>query len=143
GGDGRLELQGVQKRRGYLRPAGSPTLPLEYGRDVRGGLLALSGGDVEHLRLVASTRMHVQVELADAASADGLMVLDDKGAAIAVNVFEGRSRTTTGRLPLQNGRSPVLVVPDTAATLVLAKGDSEVRRVPLSLQLGEVNRVRL
>jgi hypothetical protein len=44
---------------------------------------------------------------------------------------------------LTDGRSPVFVVPDSAATLVLRKGDREVEQHPLQLRAGDVNTLRL
>jgi RNA polymerase sigma-70 factor (ECF subfamily) len=140
--DGRFELPAVPKQNVYLRLDGEGILPVEYGRGVAGGLLELSRGDAEHLRVVVATRMHVQVELAEPAAADTLSVLDGQGEAITVNVFDGHSRMETDDLKLDHGRSPVFVVPDTAATLVLRKAGAEVRRVPLVLQGGDVNRLR-
>jgi hypothetical protein len=85
----------------------------------------------------------VQVELADAAAADHLMVLDGDGRTLVINVFSGRSRSETDTLQLRDGRSPVFVVPDTAATLVLRQGGREVARHALHLLGSDVNRLRL
>ena len=60
-----------------------------------------------------------------------------------LNVFQGRGRTSTDELPLAEGRSPVFVVPDTAAVLVLKKDGKEVAREPLNLRAGDVNTLRL
>jgi hypothetical protein len=70
-------------------------------------------------------------------------VLDAAGEKVFINVFEGRSRREVDTLKLTAGRTPVFVVPDTAATVVLKKGGAEVRRAPISLQGGDVNHVQL
>ncbi|MFY9344699.1 MAG: carboxypeptidase-like regulatory domain-containing protein, partial [Planctomycetota bacterium] len=143
GSDGRFFLPKVPHRAVYLRLDGDTILPLEYGRDVAGGLLELAAGSPEDLRLVVAVRVHVQVELLDPASADAIRVLDGDGRALIVNVFEGRGRRETDELELPGGKSPVFVVPDSAATLVLAKAGKEVRREPLQLRPGAVNTLRL
>ena len=72
-----------------------------------------------------------------------MAALDGEGRPVVLNVFEGRGRTSTDELPLAEGRSPVFVVPDTAAVLVLRKGGVEVAREPLNLRAGDVNTLRL
>ncbi len=139
---GHFHLTNVPHTRVYLRIDGEPILPIEFGREVPGGLLELSAGQTGHLRIVATRRMHVQVELSDPALADGLVILDLEGRCLPINVFAGRSRRTTDTLPLENGKSPVFVAPDTAATIVLRKAEKEVRREPLTLRSGAVNELR-
>jgi len=139
---GRFELHDVPKDRAYLRLDGENILPLEHGRGVEGGLLVLTGGRTSDLRIEVRVRVHVQVELVDAGLADTLAVLDLAGRPLIVNVFQGRSRRETDTLPFTDGKTPVFVVPDTASTLVLRKGDQEVRREPLQLRVGAVNSLR-
>ncbi|MCR9247341.1 MAG: sigma-70 family RNA polymerase sigma factor [bacterium] len=140
---GRFRLENVPKRRVYLRVDGEPILPIEFGRGAEGGLLELSNGEPENLRIEVVRRMHMQLELQRPDLADGVSVLDAHGAPLPINVFRGRGRSTTLRLPLDGGRSPVFVVPDTAVTLVLQKGEDEVRREALLLQPGTVNKLVL
>ncbi|MBL8755647.1 MAG: sigma-70 family RNA polymerase sigma factor [Planctomycetes bacterium] len=141
--DGRFVLSKVPHRAAYLRLDGDTILPLEFGRGVDGGLFEALGGNATDVRLVVAARLHVQVELLDVASADALRVLDGSGREVSLTVFEGRSRNDTPRLTFVAGRSPVFVVPDGAATLVLEKDEKEVRRELLSLQPGPVNTLRL
>ena len=61
---------------------------------------------------------------------------------LEISEFRGGGRREAGRQPLQQGRSNPLAVADTASTLVLYKGDEEVRRVPLRLTPGERTVVR-
>jgi RNA polymerase sigma-70 factor (ECF subfamily) len=141
--EGRFSLRDLPKQHVYLRLDGDRILPLEYGRGVPGGLLALTGGEAGDLRIEVGVRMHVQIELLDVASADSLAVLDAEGRRIIVNVFSGRGRQETESLQLSEGRSPVFVVPDTAVTLVLSKAGVEVRREALQLRPDGVNTLRL
>ena len=140
---GRFELPRVPKAWAYFRLDGDKILPSEPGRGQPGGLLDLSGGRPLEFRFEVGMRIHVQVELLDPLRADSLAVLDNEGRAVPLNVFQGRGRTTTDELALAEGRSPVFVVPDTAAVLVLRKGDKEVAREPLNLRAGDVNSLRL
>ncbi|HZN40900.1 MAG TPA: sigma-70 family RNA polymerase sigma factor [Planctomycetota bacterium] len=140
---GRFQLPRVPKAWAYLRLDGDKILPSEPGREHPGGLLDLSAGRPLEFRLEVGMRMHVQVELLDPQRADSIAVLDHEGRAVILNVFQGRGRTSTDQLPLAEGRSPVFVVPDTAAVLVLRKDGKEVAREPLNLRAGDVNSLRL
>jgi RNA polymerase sigma-70 factor (ECF subfamily) len=140
---GRFELRDVPRQFAYLRLDGSAILPLEYGRGNAAGLNGLCGGDPAHVELVVAARRHVQVELTDASAADTLSVLDRDDRVLIVNVFAGQSRRETADLQFADGRTPVFVVPDTAATIVLHKNGTVVRRVPVQLAAGDVNRLRL
>jgi hypothetical protein len=139
---GRFALRDVPKRTAYLRLDGEGILPLEYGRGVVDGLLAQTGGAVDDVVVTVRVRMHVQVELADAATADALSVADADGRRVMIDVFEGRSRNTVERLPFADGRTPVFVVPDHAVTITLWRGDQRVQQQPLALVPGDVNRLR-
>jgi hypothetical protein len=139
--DGRFTLRDVPHTFAYLRLDGDRILPVEHGRGVDAGLVSLMQGD--ELVVEANERLHVQVELADAARGDTVRVLDAAGERLTLNVFQGQSRRTTDELSLAEGRSAVFVVPDTAATIVLHKGDAEVARQALVLQPGDVNTIRM
>jgi protocatechuate 3,4-dioxygenase beta subunit len=140
--EGRFVLPKVPHRGVYLRLDGDGILPLEYGRGQAGGLVELVGlgGDT---RLTVSVRLHVQIELLDAAAADCIRVLDADAKPVALTVFQGRGRSDTDRLELTGGRSAAFVVPEGATTLVLEKNGSEVRREILSLLPGTLNTLRL
>ena len=139
---GRFELQNMPRTNIYLRLDGEEILPLEYGRGVEGGIEALSGGAVESLRIHVSVRVHVQVELNDPESADQFRVLDVQGQQLPINVFMGASRRTTRLLQLVDGRSPVMVLPEDANTMVFLKDGQEVKTINLGLIPGEINRIR-
>lgn len=140
---GAFVLRDVPRRHAYLRLDGDYIVPVEPGRGLDGGLAALCGGDPLGLRVEVALRMHVQVELLDATRADSLEVLDDAGEKVAITVFVGRGRRDSDTLQFADGRSPVFVVPDSARTLLLKKGDAEVGREVLQLQAGAVNTLRL
>jgi hypothetical protein len=140
---GRFELRLLPRERVYLHLDGESILPREFGRSP-GGIEEESGGKVEELVIRVGLRRHLKVELAPdpAAVIDHVCVLDDRGERLRLHLFEGSSRTEADSLPLQDGRSDVLVVSDEARTLVLLHGDLEVRRVPLHLRAGSVNVIR-
>ncbi len=140
---GAFTLPKVPKAWAYFRLEGDRVIPSEPGRDHNGGLLDLSGGRPHEFRLEVRVRMHVQVELLDPARADAIAVLDGDGQPLILNVFQGRSRSESAELRLAEGRSPVFVVPDTAAVLVLRKAGADVGRETLSLRPGDVNTLRL
>ncbi len=141
--DGRFRLVDVPKHTAYLRLDGERILPLEFGRGVAGGLFELTAGNVTDVAITVRQRLHVQVELSEPTAADGLEVYDRDGQQLMIDVFQGGSRNTVDRLPfVAEGRTPVFVVPDTAATLVLKLGEREVRREALALAAADVNRLR-
>jgi hypothetical protein len=140
--EGRFELRDVPKEHAYLRLDGEGIVPLEYGRRVPGGLLQLTGGNVRTLRLEVRVRLHVQVELADPATADALQVLDSGGDVVTIDVFSGRGRRSTDDLAFADGKTPVFVVPDNASTLILLKGGKEIARHAPQLRAGAVNTLR-
>jgi protocatechuate 3,4-dioxygenase beta subunit len=144
GADGRFELKDVPRDLVYLRVNGEDTLPVEYGRHVEGGLAALGGarageGRLEDLEIVVPLRVRLRVELSNPAEADAVAVLDEAGEPIVINVIAANGRREDERMPIVAGRTEVLTVTDSAATLVLLAGNSEVRRVPLALRRGDVN----
>lgn len=140
---GHFKLKNVPHHFAYLRVDGDRVLPVEYGRGEDGGLLALADLQATTVRIVARERMHVQVELVDPATADAFSILDGEGEVLTINVFEGRGRREIDSMQFADGRSAVFVVPDTAATLVLRKGDKEVLRHSLVLHSGSVNQLTL
>lgn len=141
--DGRFALREVPHRHVYLRLDGEAILPLEYGRGVDGGLLELTGAHPTAVTVTVSVRVHVQVELARPELAAALWVLDANGRRLDIDLFEGRSRSTYDELQIKDGRTPVFVVPDSAATLVLLRPDgTEAQRHALVLVPGDVNRLR-
>jgi hypothetical protein len=148
--EGRFELRDVPRSLVYLRVDGENILPLEYGRHVEGDPRAPEGGvrelpvdRIEDLELRVELRCHVRVELADAGFADELAVLDAAGNELVISLFTGEGRRDTERHPLHGGRSDVLGVPDTGATLVLFKNGVEVARSRLAPDPARLVTVRL
>lgn len=126
---GAFELTGVPKDGVYLRVDGDGIEPTEFahGRE----RLADEAGRVEGLEIVVTRCLDLALELLDAAEADEFAVVDADGTALNVAVVEegGRSSNTHGRLV--EGRSGVVQVPETGATVVLYRADAEIRRLPL------------
>ena len=135
-GAGRFELARVPRDLAYLRIEADDTIPLEWGRDVEGGLTSLVN-DPGALEITVARRCHFQVELAQPDEADELDVLDARGEVLVISEFHGNGRNDTERHPLRDGRSSTLAVGDSAAQLVLYRDGVEVRRVPVHLAPGE------
>ena len=86
--------------------------------------------------------MQIELPPERADLADTVTALDENGASLDINVFEGNSQMSSTNFELHGGRSPVVVVSEDAKTLVFMKANREVLRVPLALALGQVNIVR-
>jgi hypothetical protein len=140
--EGHFELHDVPKDLVYLRINGDDLISLEHGRGVEGGLKELTGGKVVGMEIEIPLRCHMKVEVAPDSPADSISVLDEAGALVTLNVYEGMSRSETDVVPLTDGRSATLALSDAAATLVLLRGEEELERVPLALTPGEVNLVK-
>lgn len=141
GEEGRFELANMPREPVYLRIDGEDVISGDYGRSVEGGIAALSDGRVEELEVVVRLRVHMQAHLADPSEADTLRVLTAEGVPIVINQIQAGSRREHEVMPLVDGRSEVLTVDDSSATLVLQREGKEVRRVPLALQRGQLNRL--
>jgi len=138
---GEFELVDMPRELVYLRLDGDEIVSDDWGRHAPGGIAALSDGKVENLEILARLRVHMQVLLADPAEADAVRVLDAEGAPIPIDVVRAGGRSTSREVALGAGRTEVLTVDDRATTLVLVRQGEEVRRVPLALVRGQVNRV--
>ena len=135
GEDGAFEFWNVP-RKGILVIASGDTI---FG----------AGGELErfpdpaHLELVASLRLHLQVEVAESKDrVDLIRVFDAEGKRVLLSVFHGAGAHASFDMPIRDGRSDVLSVEERAATLVLYRGEEEVARVPLTLAPGPTNVVR-
>jgi hypothetical protein len=85
--------------------------------------------DVEALEIVASLRLHLQVELDEPHErADLLRVFDRDGRRVLLSVFHGSGAHARFDMPILDGRSAVLSVAEGAETLVLYRGAEEVAR---------------
>jgi RNA polymerase sigma factor (sigma-70 family) len=135
--EGRFQLERVPRDLVYLRLDGAETIPLEWGRQVEGGLAQLVGQGFDALVITVSRRCHFQVELALPDEADSLSVLDERGTVLVLSEFLGNGRREAERMPIRDGRSNTLGIGDEARTIALFKGGIEVRRAPLQLVPGE------
>jgi len=135
--EGVFELARVPEDLVYLRIEAPDTIPLEWGRQVEGGLRTMIGEDAGKLVIAVERRCHFQVELTVVDEADELGMLDASGQVLVISEFLGSGRRDTERHPLTNGRSNTLAVGGSAAVLVLYKGGVELRRVPVRLAPGE------
>jgi hypothetical protein len=117
---------------------------LAMGDTILGASATIEGvSDASHLEIVASLRTHVQVEVAEPRDrVDRLKVFDANDRRAVLTVFHGTGSHASFELPIRDGRSDVFSVAETAATIVLYRGEEEVARMPLSLSVGETNLVR-
>ena len=97
-----------------------------------------AAGEVEFL---VPARRELRLNLSEPI-ADAFEVLDITGTALLLADQRRDRLLLRERVPLRDGRSPVLVVSDEATTLVLLRGDEVVDRRPLHLLPDEVHVVR-
>lgn len=93
-------------------------------------------GDPMTLQLAAPVATRVRIAATHAG--DSATFLDAKGTRIGVTITHGDQATGAANVPLTNGRSELLTVPDDAATLVLKRSGHEVVRIPVDLRPGAV-----
>jgi RNA polymerase sigma-70 factor (ECF subfamily) len=141
--EGRFRLERVGARAVYLRIDGDGLVPLEYGRGIDGGVTGVDGAPADALRIEVVRRLHVRVELIDPAEADAVAFEDTAAVRRPIDLVEGRSRQTTERFGLIEGRTPVLAITDDAIVALLLRGGQVVRRVPIRLVPDQVNELRL
>lgn len=147
--DGRFELTDVPKSLVYLRIDGEGILPLEYGRFVEGDerfehaeVRALPSEGIDSLEIRVDRRAHLQVELADPASADQFALVDERGVELELSAFSGHGRREGLRHPIYAGRSDVVAGSDRARSIVLFKAGEEIARFAVALVPGETKSVR-
>ncbi|MSR62864.1 MAG: carboxypeptidase regulatory-like domain-containing protein [Planctomycetes bacterium] len=94
--------------------------------------------DLEHLELVEPELCELQVEHARAAGAvEHIELLDARGERLELRELFGSERgllsSAASQAMLLDGRSGLLLVPETARTLVLFQGEAELLRLPVEL----------
>jgi hypothetical protein len=147
--EGRFELRDVPKSLVYLRVESDTILPLEYGRFVENdkryadvAVRALPADQIEKLDIQVDRRAHVRVELGDPSTADAFALLDSKGDAIQLSIFEGNGRSEMMQAPIVEGRSNVVGGSDRARTIVIYKNKQEIARLAVALVPGETKTVK-
>lgn len=99
--------------------------------------------DPAHLELVEPVLCELQVDLSDQPElADRLKVLDGEGHELETMESYGNAWAMDTEVSVSAGLSPVVLVRETAETLVLFRGPNEVLRRPLRLDPGERTTVR-
>lgn len=134
--DGRFELRNVPREHTYLRLDGESILSAEPGRG-DGTLEDLVAGAPESLRLRVAARAHFRLTLLDPQRGDRIRMLDADGEEMTIHRIAGDNVRATNEWELQDGRTEVLAVAETATTLVLLRGEQEVDRMTVSLAPGE------
>jgi hypothetical protein len=103
--------------------------------------------DLGRIEIVEPELCEVQVELVDPSSADRVEALDANGEHLETVELTGVDRGMMLSLgfsaEIVDGRTRLLLVKETARTLVLSKGELEVLRIPIELVPGERALLRL
>ncbi len=138
--EGRFHFARLPRLEATLELKGDDIVPAEWGND--GGIGKALGDGRHEVEIRVELSFHVQLEF-EPGSADELQVFDAAGKRLAVHLFEGTNSISTDSLQLEGGHSKIFVVGENAATLLLRKAGEDVRRVPLALVPGQLNRLQL
>lgn len=102
------------------------------------------GFDPADVTLVVRERCHFFVELGlEPERADAFSLLDEEGERLPLYEASATMSSMRTEATLEGGRSEILSAREGPATLVLSKDDVEVQRLPIALEPGELNRIRL
>ena len=86
-----------------------------------------------------SLRCSVKIQLPEGSDVDAIGFRDEAGEPVILDILSASGRSSLPRIALEKGRSPTLAITDGAVTLVLFKGDEEIRLVSVKLVPGQVN----
>ncbi|HKE00258.1 MAG TPA: sigma-70 family RNA polymerase sigma factor [Planctomycetota bacterium] len=130
--EGRFELRDVVRESGGVMAEGDAIVTV----------FAPFAGEPVDMRVEALARCHLKLEVDPAEHADRFEVRDAKDEKLGIYVWQGESvyRHTSGTI--EDGRSPVTAVVETARTVVIFRGADELRRVPVELAPGKPTIVR-
>lgn len=132
-GDGRFELRTVARSGVYLRVTGAGFEPTELAHGAAGLADATPNG-VEDIVIVVTREIPLAVELIHPDRADSFAALDAEGNELRISVDDGAgSRWSTDRMTLESGVRKGMVLPESAATLVLYREDEIVDRLPVQI----------
>jgi RNA polymerase sigma factor (sigma-70 family) len=134
--DGRFEFRDLPRSLVGVRLWGSDLYITGVRREIP------PAADVEHLAFSVPLRVRLQVEGGAHAEFDRIGVLDEEASPLSLTVLRGNSASLAGQMPLEDGRTELFSVPETARTLVLYRDGAEVGRRPLELVHGTVNVIR-
>ena len=147
-------LKGVQRQLKFLRFTGFKLLDTYPSHlSVGGESILLSSHNVPaedpgtDFEIIVERRCHFRLVLTEENQEPlHFDVLDGRGERMQIAATGGGPYVTMARRSVSDGRSQVLTVGESAATLVLLRwNDSqwvELDRLPLSLRPGEVNEIR-
>lgn len=140
--NGAFVFERLPRNRVYLKVTGEHIVPTDWARGQAGGIEAAAGKKQDAIEIQVELRYHFQVEV-DPSLGDQVRVVDAQGRELMIYIFEGNPRMQLDAVPLVAGRSKVMVVGEDARTLVISKGQEEVRRLPLELVQGQLTVVKL
>lgn len=132
-GEGRFVLERCPRRHVKLSIGGTDVIDASAEIPADGG----------PLRVQVARRLRFRITVPTTLAVDRFAVLDDSGERIRAEVHKPDFLDIGFVHDLRCEQPPVCEVDDSAAALLLLDGEREVRRVPLSLRPGELNRVDL
>jgi hypothetical protein len=132
--EGGFVLESIPHDDVYFRLTGDQIIPTDHGRK--------EGSAAENLVVVVPLRVDAQVVLDPPGDADRAVFFDDEGRIVPVSLLRFGQRQIWDHAPLVKGRSEVIALSDAATTLVLRRGDQEIRSEPIRLVPSEVNVLR-
>ncbi len=121
--DGAFVLRDVGRRDTYLHLEGDRIMPKPIQAS------AITAG--RPMALVADLRCAVEVQLADARQADRVRCEDADGKPAMLVLANVNAMSFLASVPLHDGRSGTFFVGESAASLLLLRGDEVVRTIPI------------
>jgi len=117
-----------------LRSDDGPVVEVELEHEAHPEALALTVPEVRHVRVLLET---------DPAQASLFGFEDAEGKTLTTTAMAGNVRASAGMHSFSGGSSGLVATDERARFLVLFKDGTDERRVPLTLQRGQVTEIRL
>jgi RNA polymerase sigma-70 factor (ECF subfamily) len=131
---GRFELRDVPRREMWLAVSG-----VHIDGNPEQSIAADAGDDELELVVTLVCRVHVVLDPAD--PADAFAVLDASGKRLNVQAQTSFAISFEHHVRRDADGFPLCKIPDTARTLVLYQGETELRRVPIELHAGDLQTI--
>ena len=138
--EGRFRFARLPREQAEIELRSDDIVPKQWADE--GGIAKAVGDPRNEVVIRVELSFHVQFEF-EPGSADELQAFDAEGRKLSVHYFEGTNSYSTDALALEGGRSRIVVLGENAATVALRKAGEDLRRVPLALVAGQLNRIQL